>query len=392
VRIGLQARTIDLAAAPANNLVFLIDVSGSMSSEDKLPLLKHALRLLVTQLRELDRVAIVVYAGSQGLVLPSTSGAEKIVLLEALERLHAGGSTAGAAGLRLAYDVARKSFIEGGNNRVILATDGDFNVGVTSNAELERMIETRREEGTALTVLGFGAGNIKDDRMEMLADKGNGNYAYIDSPLEARKVLVQEFGGTLVTVAKDVKLQVEFNPAVVAGYRLIGYENRVLADEDFTDDKKDAGDMGAGHSVTALYEIIPVGTSDARRVRTTGPRRYLVFPAARPAAGAEARPADELMYVKLRYKAPTDSVSVPMEVIVPNRVTAASEEFRFVQAVAAFGMTLRASEYRGNATAAMSLELAGGALGADPHGYRSDFIDLVRSYERLRGVAEAPKR
>ncbi|MBX3175107.1 MAG: von Willebrand factor type A domain-containing protein [Gemmatimonadaceae bacterium] len=377
VRVGLQTRAIDLTEAPANNLVFLIDVSGSMSSADKLPLLQQALAMLVEQLREQDRVAIVVYAGASGLVLPATSGAEKMRILAAIDRLHPGGSTAGAEGLQLAYKVARKNFIPDGNNRVILATDGDFNVGVTDNAELERMITQRREEGTALTVLGFGAGNIQDDRMEMLARIGNGNYAYIDSRLEARKVLVHELGGTLVTVAKDVKLQVEFNPALVAGYRLLGYENRLLNDEDFKDDKKDAGDMGAGHSVTALYEIIPVGSRDAAQVKLPDSLRYVLV--ARP----EPRSTGELMYVKVRYKQPTDSVSVPMEHAVPNRVAEADEDFRFAQAVAAFGMVLRQSEHKGSATPEMALELANGAVGRDSRGYREDFVELVSAYGRL---------
>ncbi len=377
VRIGLQARTLDLTTAPANNLVFLIDVSGSMQGPDKLPLLTHALGMLVEQLRAQDRVAIVVYAGSEGLALPSTPGAEKQKMFDVLDRLHAGGSTAGGAGLRLAYDVVKANFIAGGNNRVILATDGDFNVGVTSNAELERMIEQRREEGAALTVLGFGAGNINDDRMEMLANKGNGNYAYIDSPLEARKVLVQEMGGTLVTVAKDVKLQVEFNPSVVAAYRLIGYENRLLADEDFKDDTKDSGDMGAGHSVTALYEIVPVGAADASIAPSAEPRRYTT-----PAA-VDAGDATELMYIRLRYKQPTGAQSVELAHAVPNRVVEPSYDFRFAQAVAAFGMILRDSEYRGSATPASVLRLARGAIGADPWGYRADFVRLVSAYEEL---------
>lgn len=377
VRIGLQARAIDMATAPANNLVFLIDVSGSMQSPDKLPLLKQAFRMLAGQLREQDRIAIVVYAGSEGLALPSTSGDERQRILDVLDRLEAGGSTAGGAGLRLAYDVAKAHHIPRGNNRVILATDGDFNVGTTSNAELERMVEARRAEGTALTVLGFGAGNLHDDRMEMLADKGNGNYAYIDSPLEARKVLVQELGGTLVTVAKDVKLQVEFNPSRVAAYRLIGYENRVLADEDFRNDAKDAGDMGAGHSVTALYEVIPVGASDAGRGPVPDSLRYVRTETATRIA------SEELLFVRLRYKAPQDSVSVPMELAVPDRVTVASEDFRFAQAVAAFGMVLRDSEYKGAASSSMARTLAEGALGRDPWGYRADFVRLVRAYERL---------
>jgi Ca-activated chloride channel family protein len=395
VRIGLQARTIELEDAPPSNLVFLIDVSGSMQPADKLPLLKQAFFMLVEQLREQDRIAIVVYAGSSGLVLPSTSGADKQAILRAINQLDAGGSTAGGAGLRLAYDIARQNFRRDGNNRVILATDGDFNVGVTDNGELQRYVEERRAEGTALTVLGFGAGNIKDDRMEMLANKGNGNYHYIDSALEARKVLVEEMGGTLITVAKDVKLQVEFNPAVVARYRLIGYENRVLADKDFKDDRKDAGEMGAGHSVTALYEIIPVGADDAERGfdgesdtlrysrRETEPRRQ-----PRVVVTGDDR---EMLFVRLRYKEPTGETSIPFEVVVPNRVTAASTDFRFAQAVAAFGMTLRESEHRGKATAEMALELARESVGRDPGGYRADFVKLVSAYLALPEVRTASR-
>jgi Ca-activated chloride channel family protein len=377
VRIGLQARRIDLESAPANNLVFLIDVSGSMGTPDKLPLLKQAFGMLVDQLREQDRVAIVVYASSEGLALPSTSGADKPTLHGVIGMLEAGGSTAGGAGIRLAYDVAKKHHIRGGNNRVILATDGDFNVGITGAGELERYIEARRTEGTALTVLGFGAGNLKDARMEMLADKGNGNYHYIDSALEAKKVLVEEMGGTLVTVAKDVKLQVEFNPAVVAGYRLIGYENRVLATEDFKDDRKDAGDMGAGHSVTALYEIIPAGASDAADVPLPDSLRYT------RRDRVTTSDTREVMFVRLRYKPPTDSVSIPMEVAVPNRVAEASDDFRFAQAVTAFGMVLRDSKHKGTATTALALQLAEGAIGEDRGGYRADFVRLVRDYQRL---------
>ena len=266
VRIGIQGRRIDTEELPPSNLVFLVDVSGSMQPANKLPLLKLALRMLVNQMRPQDRVAIVVYAAA-GLVLDPTSGEEKGTILEALSRLEAGGSTAGGAGLRLAYDVARRHHMEGGNNRVILATDGDFNVGPSSDSEMIRLIEQRRDEGTFLTVLGFGTGNLQDAKMEQIADHGNGNFAYIDSAHEARKVLVREFGGTLYTIAKDVKLQVEFNPARVQAYRLIGYENRMLAAEDFNDDRKDSGDLGAGHTVTALYEIIPTGVDTSTPIR-----------------------------------------------------------------------------------------------------------------------------
>ena len=274
VRVGLRGRPIDVEALPPNNLVFLIDVSGSMATPDKLPLLKSAFRLLVNELRPQDRVALVVYAGQAGLVLQPTPGDQKERILQALDTLDAGGSTAGGAGIRLAYDIAKATFMPNGNNRVILATDGDFNVGVSSDAELVQLIEERREQGTFLTVLGFGTGNVKDSKMEKLADKGNGNYAYVDDLREARKVLVTEMGATLLTVAKDVKLQIEFNPTRVASYRLIGYENRLLRDEDFKDDKKDAGDLGAGHSVTALYEIVPVGARDAGDVRRPDALRY----------------------------------------------------------------------------------------------------------------------
>ncbi len=380
VRIGLQAPAIDFRDAPPSNLVFLIDVSGSMSTPDKLPLLKGAFRMLVDKMREQDRIAIVVYAGAEGLALPSTSGAEKERILDVLDELESGGSTAGAAGIELAYRVAREHFVAGGNNRVILATDGDFNVGVTSLPALKEMVETRRAEGTALSVLGFGAGNIQDDRMEMLANTGNGAYNYIDSALEAQKVLVREIGGTIVTVAKDVKLQVEFNPAVVAAYRLIGYENRLLEAEDFADDRKDAGDIGAGHSVTALYEIVPVGSPDAASVALPDSLRYT-------ARGAPTRNRSELMYVRLRYKLPTDSTSVPMDVVVPHRITAASEDFRFAQAVAAFALLLRESPHAGTASEAMVLSLARGALGEDRDGYRAEFVRLVTTFGEIARVA-----
>ena len=262
VHIGLRSKPVATADLPPNNLVFLLDVSGSMASAHKLPLLKKSFSLLARQLRPQDRISIVVYAGAAGMVLPPTSGAEKTDILATLSRLEAGGSTAGGAGIRLAYRLAREHFIQGGNNRVILATDGDFNVGVSSDGELVRMIEQERESGVFLTVLGFGTGNLKDSKMEQLADHGNGNYAYIDTLLEARRVLVEQLGATLLTVAKDVKLQVEFNPAQVRAYRLIGYENRRLRDEEFNDDRKDAGDLGAGHSVTALYEVIPAGSDE----------------------------------------------------------------------------------------------------------------------------------
>ena len=380
VRIGLQGRDARRDTLPPSNLVFLIDVSGSMQSEDKLPLLKSAFKLLVNQLREEDRVAIVVYAGAAGLVLPSTSGADKTTILDAIDQLEAGGSTAGGAGLRLAYDVARRYHNDEGINRVILATDGDFNVGVSSDAEMVRLIEEKRTQGTHLTVLGFGTGNIKDSKMEKLADHGNGNYAYIDNIAEARKVLVREIGGTLVTIAKDVKLQIEFNPTRVAGYRLIGYENRVLRDEDFNDDRKDAGELGAGHSVTALYEIIPVGAPDADSIRRPDSLRYQ-----RIDTRTTASRTSELLHVQLRYKPPTSDVSRLMQHTVRDRIGTLSGDLSFAAAVAEFGMILRDSPHRGSATFGQVIALAEAGRGKDPHGDRAEFIELVKKSRDLKG-------
>ncbi|HEU0054365.1 MAG TPA: VWA domain-containing protein [Longimicrobium sp.] len=379
VHVGLQGKRMERRELPPSNLVFLIDVSGSMQSYDKLPLVKESLRLLVNQLRPQDRVAIVVYAGRAGLVLPSTPGNERRRIMEAIDELEAGGSTAGGAGIRLAYEVAREYFADGGNNRVILATDGDFNVGPSSEGELVRMIEERRDQGIFLTVLGFGTGNLKDGRMEQLADHGNGNYAYVDGESEARKVLVREMGGTLVTIAKDVKVQVEFNPAHVRAYRLIGYENRLLAAEDFNDDRKDAGELGAGHSVTALYEIVPVGAPSP-----AGNVDALRYQEVRPRPGASA--SDELLTVKLRYKAPEGERSWVIEQPVRDRGTelaGASDDFRFAAAVAEWGMLLRDSPHRGEATFEGVAELAQGALGHDEHGYRAEFVRMVGESERL---------
>ena len=371
VRIGLQAKKIATRDLPPSNLVFLIDVSGSMQSPDKLPLVKQAFRALVNELRSQDRVAIVVYAGNAGLVLPSTSGADKATILEAIERLEAGGSTAGGAGIKLAYDVARDNYLPEGNNRLILATDGDFNVGVSSDAEMTRLVETRREEGTFLTVLGFGTGNLKDTKMEQMADKGNGHYAYIDSFREAKKVFVREFGGTLFTVAKDVKIQVEFNPARVQAYRLLGYENRLLNREDFADDRKDAGEIGAGHTVTALYEVVPVG---ATPVATAGDSLTYQQVAIRQSA----RRSSELMTVRLRYKEPTGSKSrVLATPIVDEGSPSASPDLRFASAVAAFSMLLRNADSKGTATYDLVLALAREARGEDPEGYRAEFITMV---------------
>jgi Ca-activated chloride channel family protein len=380
VRIGLRTRAIDSARAPAANLVFLIDVSGSMSDGDKLPLLKRGLGLLAQNLRPQDRVAMVVYAGASGLALPSTPGSQKNALLEALERLEAGGSTNGGDGIRLAYSVARQNFVKGGINRVILATDGDFNVGTTSEGELTRLIEQERKSGVFLTVLGFGRGNLNDSSMESLADHGNGSYAYIDSIAEAHKVLVREAGSTLVTVAKDVKLQVEWNPKRVASYRLIGFENRILAARDFNDDKKDAGEIGAGHNMTALYEVVPLTAAgvkpevDALRYQAAGS----------PTAVADS---DELMTIKIRYKRPDADVSQLLSQQVRDRAgdAQASADLRWSAAVACFGMLLRDSEHKGKATLALADSLARSALGADPYGQRHEFVQLIEQ-ARMLGV------
>jgi Ca-activated chloride channel family protein len=385
LRIGIKGRSLRTESVPPSNLVFLLDVSGSMQPPDKLPLVKQAFRLLVQELRPQDRVAIVVYAGAAGLVLPSTPGSDKAAILAALDRLEAGGSTAGGAGLRLAYEVARQHFAREGNNRVILATDGDFNVGESSDAEMVRLIEARRDQGIFLTVLGFGTGNLKDSRMEQIADKGNGHYAYVDNLNEARRVFVREFAGTLVTIAKDVKIQVEFNPAKVAAYRLVGYENRALRNEDFADDRKDAGELGAGHTVTALYEIVPVGTSFAG---TGGDLDDLKYQSVQVRPDASA--GDEWLTVQLRYKEPDGATSRllthPVRVRRPPAEPAG--DFRFAAAVAAFGLVLRESEYRGTATLDQVLQLARGAEGEDPDGERAEFVRLVESARGLAGVED----
>ena len=376
--IGLQGKHLDRRAMPPSNLVFLIDVSGSMNDPAKLPLVQQAFRMLVQQLRPEDRVAIVVYAGAAGCVLPSTSGADKATILAAIDRLQAGGSTAGGAGIALAYRIARENYSPRGNNRVILATDGDFNVGATSEADLLHMIEEYRTQGTFLTVLGFGTGNLKDDRMEMLADKGNGQYAYIDTFQEARRVFIQQFGGTLHAIAKDVKLQLEFNPATVAGYRLVGYENRLLAREDFDDDTKDAGELGAGHTVTALYEVIPAGT---RELGNTGTLRYQ-----NAGLTARARTGSEWLTLDLRYKRPRGERSILLSHIfrAPAPGTRPSPNFTWASAVAEFGLLLRQSQFRGQASPEAILERAQAALGDDGQGYRTEFLGLVRRYQELQ--------
>jgi Ca-activated chloride channel family protein len=389
LRIGVKARSIDTSELPPCNLVFLVDVSGSMQPSNKLPLLQQAFALLVNELRPSDRVALVAYAGAAGLVLPSTPGDRKDLILDAIQRLEAGGSTAGGEGLRLAYAEAQRNRIEGGVNRVILATDGDFNVGESSDAAMIRLIEEKRETGTFLTVLGFGEGNLQDSKMEGIADAGNGHYAYVDSLLEARKVLVQQLGGTLATVAKDVKIQVEFNPAHVAAYRLIGYENRMLRTEDFTDDRKDAGDMGAGHSVTALYELIPAGSADAAAAGITAPVPLRYGPgvdATRPAT----EHGDELLLVKLRWKEPDGATSRLLErpVAAAKQGASPSCEFEFAASVAEFGMILRASEHRGEASLERVLASARRCAGKDPHGDRAGFAELVAAYGDLTPAPE----
>ncbi|GGG26392.1 vWA domain-containing protein [Pontibacter amylolyticus] len=377
LHIGLQGKRVPTDKLPASNLVFLIDVSGSMFSPDKLPLVKAGLKLLVEELRPQDQVSMVVYAGAAGLVLPSTSGKEKKKIIAALDQLEAGGSTAGGAGVNLAYKVAEDNFVKGGNNRVILASDGDFNVGVSSDSELQRLIEKKRETGVFLTVLGFGTGNLKDSRMEQLANKGNGNYAYIDNIREAQKVFVNEFGGTLFTIAKDVKLQLEFNPAKVKAYRLIGYENRALANEEFNDDKKDAGDMGSGHTVTALYEIVPVGADSESQAGNVDELKYQ-----KTTIDPKAKRSDELLTMKLRYKDPDGETSRLITTTVSSQSLPAaqtSDNFRFSAAVAACGMLLRDSEHKGDASFPMVLELAKNARGKDEEGYRIEFVNLVKS-------------
>ena len=377
LRIGLQAKRIPVESLPPSNLVLLVDVSGSMQSADKLPLLKQAMGLLVDAMREQDRVAIVAYAGAAGLVLPSTGGDRKDEIMKAIHALEAGGSTAGGEGLRLAYRVARENFREAGNNRVILASDGDFNVGESSDAAMIRLIEEQRGDGIFLTVLGFGTGNLKDSKMEAIADHGNGNYAYIDGLAEARKVLVHEMGGTLLAVAKDVKLQVEFNPAHVQAYRLIGYENRLLAAEDFNDDAKDAGELGAGHTVTALYEIVPVGVRSGVEIRGVDSLRYT-----RPAVTAN-RGDGELGFVKLRFKPPTSEQSQLLTHTIAHELAEPSIDFMFASAVASFGMILRESEHRGSATIEQVIALATDGMGQDEGGYRSAFVRAVEQFSAL---------
>ncbi|MGI4833441.1 MAG: YfbK domain-containing protein [Janthinobacterium lividum] len=376
-RIGIQAKHIETASLPPANLVFLVDVSGSMDEADRLPLVQAGLKLLVRQLRPQDHVALVAYAGAAGLVLPPTAGNKQGDILDAIDRLQAGGSTAGGAGLRLAYSVARQNFLKAGNNRVVLATDGDFNVGESSDAAMEQLIVQQRETGVFLTVLGVGRGNLRDSRMELLADKGNGNYAYLDNLDEARRTLVAQFGGTLFTVAKDVKLQVEFNPARVASYRLIGYENRLLANEDFNNDRKDAGELGAGHTVTALYELVPLGSASPLVDELKYAPRNVLMP-----SGLAA----EVLTVKLRYKEPQGSASRLLAqplVGAATPIAQASADQQFAAAVAEFGLLLRQSEQRGTATYASATRLAQAGRGPDPDGYRAELGRLLKLAEGL---------
>lgn len=383
VLIGLQGKKIAADNLPASNLVFLVDVSGSMNDPLKLPLVKESLKLLVDQLREEDKISIVVYAGAAGMVLPPTNGSNKMAIKDALERLQAGGSTAGGEGIKLAYKVARENLVKNGNNRVILCTDGDFNVGVSSDDDLVRVIEKERESGVFLTVLGYGMGNYKDNKMQKLADKGNGNHAYIDGLSEAKKVLVNEFGGTLFTIAKDVKLQVEFNPARVQGYRLVGYENRLLNKEDFNDDKKDAGELGSGHTVTALYEVIPVGVKSPF-LKDVDALKY-------QSSKLKGNASAELLTVKFRYKAPTGSTSKLIEHPVLDKGLAfekCSENLRFASAVAQFGMLLRDSEFKGTTMFSSVVKTASAAKGKDVEGYRKEFIKLVKKAALIKGIEE----
>jgi len=369
IMIGLQGKTMESEKIPAGNFVFLIDVSGSMSSPNKLPLLQQSMKILIEQLRPVDKVAIVVYAGAAGLVLESTPGNQKEKILAAINNLQAGGSTAGGAGINLAYNVAKQNYLPNGNNRVILATDGDFNVGQSSDAEMVQLIESKRDDGVFLTILGFGMGNYKDSKMESLSNAGNGNYAYIDNILEAKKMFTHELWGTLFTIAKDVKIQIEFNPNKVKSYRLVGYENRVLNREDFNNDKVDAGDIGSGHTVTAFYEIIPAGSNE--NPNDVDPLIYQKNVSVK---------SSDILTIKLRYKEPDSDVSqlITRKLINdPEKGNTPSENFRFASAVAEFGMLLRDSDFKGSSNYQHVITTATQSKGTDKYGYRSEFIRLV---------------
>ncbi len=380
LRIGLQGRNISTESLPASNLVFLIDVSGSMNDVNKLPLLKESLKILVAQLRAEDKVALVVYAGAAGLVLPPTSGAEKETIIKALNSLQSGGSTAGGAGIELAYKTAEANFIKGGNNRVILATDGDFNVGASSNTDMQTLIENKRKSGVFLTVLGYGMGNYKDSKMEILADKGNGNYAYIDNIQEANRFLGKEFKGAMFAIAKDVKIQIEMNPQHVQAYRLIGYENRKLRDEDFTNDTIDAGELGSGHTVTALYEIIPTGVESSFFDSKALPLKY-----------SEVKPntakyTDELATVKFRYKKPDGDKSIEMVNVIadkPVNLDKTSDDFKFCASVAWFGLKLRDSKYISDKSLDNIRKLAKNSIGKDDEGYKAEMVRLIDAMKAI---------
>ncbi|WP_314238596.1 VWA domain-containing protein [Capnocytophaga leadbetteri] len=376
LRIGLQAKKIDLAKAPPSNIVFLIDVSGSMDEENKLPLLQSSFKMLLGQLRPDDKVAIVTYANGTKVALPSTSVKDKEKIIKVLDNLYASGGTSGGKGIQLAYEQAQKSFIKNGNNRIILATDGDFNIGINNTTDLEKFIEKQRESGIYMSVLGFGMGNYRDDMAETIADKGNGNYAYIDNITEAKKVLVNELSGTLFAVAKDVKLQLEFNPKYVKEYKLIGYENRMLANEDFTNDKKDAGEIGAGHTVTALYELVPSDGKVAQSLRYQSQELN------------EKGKGNELGFLKIRYKDPKVKDAKSVEITEPlifnkKALKETSTDYRFAASVAEFGILLRDNSNKANATYDQVIELAEGAIGKDPEGYRKEFVRLVKSVKML---------
>lgn len=386
VKVGLKAKSIADGNLPASNFVFLIDVSGSMEGPTRLGLVKSSLKLLTNNLRNKDRVAIVAYAGAAGEVLPSTSGANKQKIRESLENLSAGGSTAGGAGIQLAYKIARQNFIKGGNNRIILCTDGDFNVGVSSNDGLQKLIEQERKSGVFLSILGYGMGNYKDSKMQTLAQAGNGNHAYIDNLQEANKVLVQEFGATMYTVAKDVKLQLEFNPSKVQAYRLVGYETRLLNKEDFNDDTKDAGEMGAGHTVTAFYEVIPVGVK-SNLLGNVDPLKYQINP---EQTNFDSGLHPDLLTIKLRYKQPNGNTSNKIEVpLIDNNLDNVSEDFRFAAAVAMFGQVVKDSQYKGTGTYEKAISLAEKGFGNDQQGYRREFVRLMETAKGLdKGLAK----
>jgi Ca-activated chloride channel family protein len=387
VCVGIQGKRLG-GERPQSNLVFLIDVSGSMNEPNKLPLVQRSLSRLVRELGASDRVSIVVYAGASGLVLPPTSGADQNKILAAIDNLQAGGSTNGGAGIRLAYATAREQFLKHGTNRVLLCTDGDFNVGVTSTGELVRLASEEAKSGVYLSVLGFGFGNHNDALLEELSNKANGNYAFIDSDAEGQKVLVEQMQGTLVTIAKDVKLQVEFNPGTVAAYRLIGYENRRLADQDFNDDTKDAGDIGAGHSVTALYELVPAGIESPLAKAGVDPLKYQEPDVGNALRGVPEAVQSELLTLKLRYQPPTGGQSTLLTFPLKDsgsKFNSASADTQFAAAVASFGMLLRQSKFKGNATFASVVETAAAARGEDQHGLRAEFLELVQAAQRLSG-------